>query len=123
MTCNAHEQIYYEHWHLGAHATIDATSMAAFNFFREKRCACIQHICLYSLCTCDTPFYVGVGGGDMQSTEHHLTCNMFVKVTYKMIESNYLMPQLLHSEQHRVPDTCTNFTFCWTLAHCHSIIG
>ena len=33
-----HEQIYYEHWDLGAHATIDAINMAALFFQREKMC-------------------------------------------------------------------------------------
>ena len=65
---------------MGAHATIDATNMAAFNLFKEKRFACIEHICIYLLCTCDNAFHVGVGGGDIQSMEHHLTCNVFGKV-------------------------------------------
>ena len=74
-----HEQIYYEHWNLGAHATIDAINMAALNLFKEKRFAYIEHIRIYLLCTCDIPFHMGVGGGDMQSMEHHLTCNVFGK--------------------------------------------
>ena len=55
MTCNVHEQIYYEHWNLGAHATIDAINMAALNFFREKNVhalntyvyVCCAHVILH----------------------------------------------------------------------------
>ena len=65
---------------MSARATIDAIIMAAVNVLKEKIFACIEHICIYLLCTCDTPFHVGVGGGDMQSMEHHLTCNVFGKV-------------------------------------------
>ena len=75
-----HEQIYYGHWDLGAHATIDAINMAALNYFKEKIFACIDHICIYLLCTCDTSFHAAVGSGDMQSVEHHLTCNMCGKL-------------------------------------------
>ena len=49
------------------HATINAINMVPY----------IRHIYIYLLCTCDTPFHVGVGGGDMQSMEHHITCNVF----------------------------------------------
>ena len=54
--------------------------MQITNVNHEKRFACIEHICIYFLCTCDTSLHVGVGGGDMQLMEHHLTCNVFGKV-------------------------------------------
>ena len=75
-----HEQIYYEHWNLGAHATSNAINMAVLSLFKEKRFACIEHICIYLLRTCDNSFYVGAGGGDMKLMKHHLTCNVFGKV-------------------------------------------
>ena len=71
------EYIYYDHWNRSAHATIDAIKMTALNLLKHKIFACIEHICIYMLCTCDIPFHVGVGGGDMQSIEHHLSCNVF----------------------------------------------
>ena len=79
------EQIHCEHWDLGAHATIDAMNMVALNFLKEKRSECIEHICIYLLCTCDTTFHAGVGGGDihMLSVEHYCTCNGLGFFTYK----------------------------------------
>ena len=93
-----HEHIYYEHWNLGAHATADAISMAVPYFVREKWCACIERIRICLLCTYGAPFHVGVGGGDMQPMEHYFACNVFWKITYEMIETNYRMLQLLHSK-------------------------
>ena len=52
------------------HAIIDAINMAP----------CIEHICIYLLCTCATSFHVGMGGGAMQSFKHHATCNMFENI-------------------------------------------
>ena len=51
------------------HATIDAINMVPG----------INHICIHILCACATPFHVGVGGGDMWSLAHHVTCNVFEK--------------------------------------------
>ena len=67
------------------HATINAINMAAPNLFIQKRFACIEHICIYLLCTCHTQFYVGVSGGDMQSMEDCVTCNVFEFFTYEVI--------------------------------------
>ena len=73
-------RVYYEHCNMDDHVAIDTINMAGLNLFKEKRFSCIEHICVYLLCTCDHSFHVGVGGENMQLMEHHIACNVFGKV-------------------------------------------
>ena len=77
--------MFNEHCNLGAHATIDEINIAALIFFKEKRCACIGHICIYLLCICDTTFHVEWVMGICYQWNTIALAMSLEKFTYKMI--------------------------------------
>ena len=76
-----HEQIYYGHLNLGAHATIDAINMAALTIYSKRKYLLTLNTSVYIYCAhVVIHFMWGWVVGDMQLMERHLTCNVCGKV-------------------------------------------
>ena len=93
-----HEQIYYEHWDLGAHATIDAINMAALNFSKKKDVHSLNTFVYIYRAHVILQFMWRRVVGICYQRNTIILAMCLKKFTYEIIESNYPMPQLLHSE-------------------------